>query len=1081
MEIENVKFQYDYLNREEIENCKEKCFRTLTIESNEKKSFILYGDRLYRASFEEDKTNIIIEKTISKAEKEKIIREYDFEEYTAHHIYKVYTGINYGQFDYIKKNTIRILNVNNGFFINPKINIDSNQAVIFDEGIIGTINDPRSITLVKSITAKDIIIINDDKMQIFTLKSINRKLSMNVDNSCIRDELDDEKFIITILSKSEKYDDMVKLIKRGCRVKNELWLFYIDNKSDERPEEIVIQLADNKYCFCNFSGNELIIKKIINKPMSLKGLCSLIVRNIDDVIFRNKDEQNDDYDENMIIKNENKKESDFMKSIKRYQNIENIILEKTKQEIKELKYINIENNRFIIDNNYYENMEKWNGREGMPVILGGREKQRNIVIGNLIQVGDNFIDIDFRSDLIRASIAKKNGYIAFSFIGDETMQKRRKEAQKIVDTDSAPINYLKDILSETYEYNTFSYDNCLKKSQYDNLTPKQIDAVDGALNTKDIFIIQGPPGTGKTSVIRKISEKLIQEGKEVLISSFQNLAVDNVLEGFKGSSVIPYRFGNEDNTAMLKICSDFIDEVNSNLQSNASWELEERINNIKDELNDVSNRIINECDDDKSIKLAEEALEVIRKYEGDSFNVDVIIELISRLKKNSEIDTDSFDFTKIEEMMPEAFDYDIEVIDKLEEIQKTLEKAAFELKNKKLLDISSSLKSMIDIDNILGMDDEKYQKFKSSMIKSLRLASNTDSCVNANEKSRKIKYELVKIIDNVIQHIPDEAEDEMYAIVKDFYERINNNPLLMEEVLKKHADIRGTTCQKTLNSRFIDATKNIDYDYVIIDETARANPLDLLIPMIKGRKIILVGDHKQLPHMLETYIEEEFKNDEDYVEEEFNKYIKESLFGRLYNSVPDNRKIMLDTQFRMTKEIGDLVSDLFYDGKLKTGTDITNDTFIYNGHSLIMENIRGKERKDYNGSFYNEKECDEIIKKLIIADELYKDKDEKPSIGIITFYKSQAMKLQRKINSLNLTINAEAGTVDAYQGLEKDIIFLSTVRTDGIGFISNSNRLNVALSRAKKLVVIFGDKNNISRNKLMKKITDRCTEGSNFI
>ena len=191
---------------------------------------------------------------------------------------------------------------------------------------------------------------------------------------------------------------------------------------------------------------------------------------------------------------------------------------------------------------------------------------------------------------------------------------------------------------------------------------------------------------------------------------------------------------------------------------------------------------------------------------------------------------------------------------------------------------------------------------------------------------------------------------------------------------------------------------------------------------------------------------------------------------------------MLNTQYRMNKEIGSLVSELFYDNKLNTGTDIINDTKLYKGNSLVYLDVKGKQRKTKSGSLINEIEAEFIIDKITELNEVYNDYEgKKIDIGIISFYKSQVEYLKDKIRPLNLNnIDVQVGTVDAYQGLEKDIIFLSSVRTNGIGFIANPNRLNVALSRAKKLIVLFGDIHNLTYNSLFERIIKRCKNGRNI-
>jgi superfamily I DNA and/or RNA helicase len=113
---------------------------------------------------------------------------------------------------------------------------------------------------------------------------------------------------------------------------------------------------------------------------------------------------------------------------------------------------------------------------------------------------------------------------------------------------------------------------------------------------------------------------------------------------------------------------------------------------------------------------------------------------------------------------------------------------------------------------------------------------------------------------------------------------------------------------------------SISFDTVVVDEAARANPLDLMIPMAMAqRRIVLVGDHLQLPHMLEPHVESELKEQEELgaVEQEL---LKTSLFEHLHKLFlklekggGPKRVVMLDTQFRMHPLLGRFVSQEFYE------------------------------------------------------------------------------------------------------------------------------------------------------------------------
>ena len=293
--------------------------------------------------------------------------------------------------------------------------------------------------------------------------------------------------------------------------------------------------------------------------------------------------------------------------------------------------------------------------------------------------------------------------------------------------------------------------------------------------------------------------------------------------------------------------------------------------------------------------------------------------------------------------------------------------------------------------------------------------------------------------------------------------------------------------------------KSDPFSTVIVDEAARANPLDLNIPLTSAkRRVILVGDHRQLPHMIDKSIQDNLADDED-IAVDYHSHLKDSLFERLYIKLKElekkdgiRRVITLDTQYRMHPIIGDFISRTFYeregDPKISSGIPaekLTHDIQKYKNKvavSINIPNSMGKEDK-YHGSAYRLIEASKSIK---IAKDIL---DENPTltVGVITFYSKQVEELYIEAKHKNLveideednftivkeyakTQNQEErfriGSVDAFQGKEFDVVILSLVRSNSertvkrkYGFLTSYNRLNVAMSRAKKLLIAVGDEN----------------------
>jgi len=275
------------------------------------------------------------------------------------------------------------------------------------------------------------------------------------------------------------------------------------------------------------------------------------------------------------------------------------------------------------------------------------------------------------------------------------------------------------------------------------------------------------------------------------------------------------------------------------------------------------------------------------------------------------------------------------------------------------------------------------------------------------------------------------------------------------------------------------------YDLVVIDEASRASSSELAIAMQIGRKIVLVGDHKQLPPLYKDEdIQEVYKQIGVSKEE-----LKRSDFERSFlSSYGKNVGQRLSIQYRMAPPIGNLISDCFYDSQLKTGRDVSNKVFDNLPENLgttvtwfdtsnvqekayertpLARNLTTSTSKENN---YEANLIIELIRHLSEAPQLkeFLKSKESPQIGVICMYKEQVRLIREKLRSRNWLRRLEdegvlkIDTVDSYQGKENSIIIVSLVRNNkakNIGFLRSENRANVALSRAKERLYIVNSTN----------------------
>lgn len=260
----------------------------------------------------------------------------------------------------------------------------------------------------------------------------------------------------------------------------------------------------------------------------------------------------------------------------------------------------------------------------------------------------------------------------------------------------------------------------------------------------------------------------------------------------------------------------------------------------------------------------------------------------------------------------------------------------------------------------------------------------------------------------------------------------------------------------------------MSFDVVIIDEAGRSTVPELLIPMLRARKVVLIGDHYQLPPSIDPLLREDDSADDlAFLKETF---LDTSFFEVLFEGVPEGCRSMLSEQFRMPPVIGDLVADLFYSRQgartLQNGPSVydrKDDIFV---ESLCWMDVDyGKQSKpDKSSSLLNKEEAKAIANFLTWLSE---NCSLARSVAVITPYLEQKKLLQKhirldnrqRLGNLEVLIN----TVDAFQGMEADLVCYSPVRTQGeIRFILDRKRLNVACSRAKKHLIFFGNRRFLS-------------------
>lgn len=280
-----------------------------------------------------------------------------------------------------------------------------------------------------------------------------------------------------------------------------------------------------------------------------------------------------------------------------------------------------------------------------------------------------------------------------------------------------------------------------------------------------------------------------------------------------------------------------------------------------------------------------------------------------------------------------------------------------------------------------------------------------------------------------------------------------DNKVQISEYLLNNFSVIGATCVGLAKKKI--GLNRIDFDLVIVDEAGKALPGELLIPINHAQKIIIIGDHKQLPPVVDPVLFNGGVQLNDIIDEDtINEFFSTSFFQYMFEQCPADNKCMLTMQFRMPTVIGNLVSQLFYDGKLESAPSCAHKQPLLFSHHMIFLNMDGdaayREKKDSpQSSPYNEREVIVVSHLVKLIREKYDGR-----LVVITPYKRQKSKLKQ---SLKAEKNVVINTIDAFQGDEADIVIYCMTRSQHkTAYFSDNARLNVAMSRTKNTLIFVG-------------------------
>lgn len=538
-------------------------------------------------------------------------------------------------------------------------------------------------------------------------------------------------------------------------------------------------------------------------------------------------------------------------------------------------------------------------------------------------------------------------------------------------------------------------------------------AVSKAVASNELFLIQGPPGTGKTAVIAEIVLQILKRNPaaRILLSSQSNIAVDHALT----------QIANAANAANA-VLPDMIRLGRPEKVQAENWTIQGRAQALRREVEANCSAVLDElAQAERRARAAANLVETNDPAENGgavALGLAAAKELLTELRE-CERHREVAQRGRSRALLLAHAD------DRIEEVQGRLK------------DQFDALTALLALPVEYTGDDAVLEQI-------IQAAA---APPEYNDQLTDAAAELAKVQD-------------MRRIINEWMS-VAGQTSDMQRLIVEQSNVVAATCLYSGGKQMPEA----NFDWAIVDEAGRATVPEVLVPLVKAERVILVGDERQLPPMV----------DEAAAEEDGNSPSAESFATSLFQLLAEPAEqegqwhwAGLRRQYRMHPAIGNLISQAFYDGQLEQGRPAEDfPDYQWLGQPvkwLSTADLPDRGERRQGQSFANPAEVSRIRRWLEGFEAECRQRGLSPTVGIISGYQAQVSTLTREIDPSNQArwqnLQIEVATVDSFQGRECDVVLYSTVRSNpegSIGFLRDYRRVNVALSRARSLLVIVGD------------------------
>lgn len=638
-------------------------------------------------------------------------------------------------------------------------------------------------------------------------------------------------------------------------------------------------------------------------------------------------------------------------------------------------------------------------------------------------------------------------------------------------------------------------------------TQSQQKALEMALRTPDVLLVQGPPGTGKTQFITALLRCLDVAGESArafnrtLITSYQHDAVDNLVGKVRHRGLPPTRIDSDEERAAMSVRqlrTDIVRRVEhrgKRGQNVARWQRLRELQTLTASYDEAPSTLGDLAETlTRAERLAAEAVPPVLAVRLAALRAQAEVRASSRrtllvaqhtaaVRAARSLRGTSGGFA---DDGPGQAAHALAVLDELRLLADA---------DRSLLEHAAAWAHPIPPPFLTELANLQVRLLE-------QLGGDIASLSPVPARDPDVQVLLHELAEAAEQHFrgePESADDVLAAYLTD----LNGNIALIRETVSRYNAVLASTVQQ-VDSRAMQHVLEAPlpvFGTVVVDEAARANPLDLMIPLSCARdRIVLVGDHKQLPHVMERRIEQELERSGKITNAlELRRSLFERWFDMFGQEWPAVRTITLNEQFRMHPELGKFVSQAFYGSPDAVSAHpsthaLTHELEPYLGRVAGWIDVPhdGMEVQEHH-SFVRQAEAERLAAELASLES--QDAGRQLSFGVISFYKSQVTAIREALFRAGLLVpddddpevarpaqgmqwTAEArprprlriGTVDAFQGMEFDVVLLSVTRSSPppehpgpptalhrYGHLTSEQRMCVAMSRQRRLLLAVGD------------------------